>query len=175
MSFLRPEATVQLRRWAETATAGLVVATVLWAGLRLGLTGRWIGWVALAVFGAPALLWFRAAYARARLASGRAGPGFVEIDERRIVYLGPEYGGLADLDALSAVQIVTTGAGPSAPDVFWVLHHADGPPVVIPASAEGAGGLLDAFAALPGFSYERVIEAMGSTEDAAFTIWRSGG
>lgn len=173
MSFLRPEATAQVRRWAEPAVAGLVLAIIFWVGLSLGLTGRWLGWVVLAVLGPVVLMWFRAAYSRARLASTRDGPGVVEIDERRIAYLGPLNGGIADLDALSAVQIVTTGLGPFEPDIFWVLHHADGPPVVIPTSAEGADGLLDAFAALPGFSYERVIEAMGSTEDATFTIWRA--
>jgi hypothetical protein len=99
----------------------------------------------------------------------------VEIRERRIFYFGPYGGAVVDVEALSQVSIVTTDRGPAEDDAFWLLDHDDGPEVLIPNAASGAAGLLDAFAALPGFSYAKVVEAMGSSRNASFTIWRRSG
>ena len=175
MSFIRPEAARALRRWAEPAAALTALGVILWTGAAHLLVGRWTGWVALLLFAPLAAFWTYSAYARARLAAGVDGPGYVEIRERRILYFGPYGGAVVDIEALSAVSIVTTDRGPAEDDAFWLLDHDDGPEVMIPNAAKGAEGLLDAFSALPGFSYTKVIEAMGSTRNASFTIWRRTG
>ncbi|MFQ5624183.1 MAG: hypothetical protein ACE5FS_12415 [Paracoccaceae bacterium] len=172
MSFLRPEAVASLRRWAETAAAACAATLVLWTGLHLLSAGSWLGWVVLAAFGPVAAVWLKMAWTRARIATRREGPGIVVIDERRIGYLGPQSGGFADLESLTSVDLIGTGMAAAGNGRFWVLYHRDGPPVYVPVTAEGADGLVDAFAALPGFSLERVLEAMAGGDSGAVTIWR---
>ena len=172
MTFIRPEAARLLSRWSGVALWLAALALILWIGGSVAMRGSWLGWAALVLF-APVAAWFAcSAYARARLAAGVEGPGYLEVRERRIFYFGPYGGSVVDLDALSAVAIVTTDRGPAEDDAFWLLDHDDGPEVLIPNAAKGAEGLIDAFAALPGFSYARAVEAMGSTRNASFTIWR---
>lgn len=172
MSFIRPGAQRVLSRWAGTAGGLAALAVILWAGLSNILHGGLWGWAALVLFAPPAAFWTWGAYARARLSSDVNGPGYVEIRERRILYFGPYGGSVVDIEALSRVSIVTTDRGPAEDDAIWLLDHDDGPEVLIPNAAAGADGLLDAFSALDGFSYARVVEAMDSTRNASFTIWR---
>ncbi len=73
--------------------------------------------------------------------------------------------------ALESVRVVTTGAGPFAPDVFWVLEGG-GAKCVVPLGASGEPALLERLQALPGFDNEAFIKAMGSAEDASFPVWR---
>ncbi len=174
MSFIRPEAQRQIARWAETAGWLAALCVILWTGGVNILAGSWWGWIALLLFAPLAAFWAWSAYARARLASRVKGPGYVEIKERRILYFGPHGGAVVDIDALWAVSILTTDRGPAEDDAFWLLDHDDGPAALIPNAAAEADELLGAFTALPGFSYARVVEAMGSTRNASFTIWRRG-
>ena len=51
---------------------------------------------------------------------------------------------------LQKVEVVTTGDGPVAPDVFWVLHGTDGG-CAVPQGATGDSQLLERLQALPGF------------------------
>jgi hypothetical protein len=73
--------------------------------------------------------------------------------------------------ALESVRVVTTGSGPFAPDVFWVLEGG-GTKCVVPLGASGEPELLERLQALPGFDNEAFIKAMGSSEDASFPVWR---
>ena len=75
---------------------------------------------------------------------------------------------------LEKVELVTTGDGPFAPDVFWVLHGTGGG-CAIPQGATGEKELLERLQGLPGFDNGAVIEAMGSTSDRRFLCWQRGG
>lgn len=75
---------------------------------------------------------------------------------------------------LAAVQIQTTDQGPFAEDVFFILVGDDSQPdCVIP---QGATGEYELFLAmqkrLAGFDNEKVIEAMQSTENKMFLVWK---
>ena len=72
---------------------------------------------------------------------------------------------------LQKVEVVTTSDGPFAPDVFWVLHGADGG-CAIPQGATGDSQLLKRLQTLPGFDNQAFIEAMSSTEDRRFLCWQ---
>jgi hypothetical protein len=74
-------------------------------------------------------------------------------------------------DDLTEVRLLTTGDGPWADDVFWVLEGGDGG-CVIPQSFV-TEAMLGRLQALPGFENERMIEAMGSTVEAEFVCWRA--
>jgi hypothetical protein len=72
---------------------------------------------------------------------------------------------------LQKVEVVTTGDGPFAPDVFWVLHGTDGG-CAVPQGATGDSQLLARLQALPGFDNNAFIEAMSSTSDRRFLCWQ---
>lgn len=71
---------------------------------------------------------------------------------------------------LQKVEVVTTGDGPFAPDVFWVLHGTNGG-CAVPQGATGDKQLLDRLQALPGFDNRSFIEAMSCTSDRRFVVW----
>ena len=72
---------------------------------------------------------------------------------------------------LQKVEVVTTGDGPFAPDVFWVLHGTDGG-CAVPQGATGDRQLLERLQTLPGFDNGSFIEAMSSTSDRRFVCWQ---
>lgn len=172
MSFVRPEISRAALRWSETAIYGGVTLLILWwltgaavdvywrVGLMLGVgfTGFWLT---------------RAAYHSASAARDRDGPGVVLIDERRITYLGPELGGFASINALEAIEVWAPDPPYYHYTYCWILRH-DGADegLVIPTNAEGAGGLIDAFSALPGFEANRALAALGADEGSVATVWR---
>ena len=173
MSFIRPEAKAVLRQWGVPAALAMLGVFLLWKGIRITARGDWVG-VVLMVLGVFACLSLIGVLERALLAwrNRRGGPGMVIIEEGRISYFGPETGAVLALDALVSVDIVTTGEGPMAEDLFWVLSDAMGQMAAIPGGAEGSGALLDTLGSLEGFSHTKVISAMSSTENARFEIWR---
>lgn len=75
---------------------------------------------------------------------------------------------------LTAVVIETTDQGPFMEDVFFILVGSDhSPGCVVPQGAAGESELFSALQTrLPGFDNERVIEAMSSTDNNSFLIWR---
>ena len=165
MSLLRAEALAALHRWrALIAAAALALGASALLG-RAALAGAPLA-MALLVLSLLVALWLgRDALARLRLAR-TGGAGVVAVAEGRIEYFGPETGGMADLDALRAVEI---GAGS-----HWLLRTDGAPPLRIPLAAEGAAALLDAFAALPGFSAERAAAAV-ARPGAHVIVWRRTG
>ena len=72
---------------------------------------------------------------------------------------------------LQKVEVVTTGDGPFAPDVFWVLHGTSGG-CAVPQGATGDKELLERLQALPGFDNQAFIEAMSSASDRSFLCWQ---
>ncbi|MGA8279141.1 MAG: hypothetical protein WB784_13280 [Rhodanobacteraceae bacterium] len=76
--------------------------------------------------------------------------------------------------ALAQVAIHTTEGGPLEPDVLWCLE-SDGAKraIVFPGGASGKRELIRALnERLPAFRNEALIEAMGSTANARFVLWR---
>lgn len=175
MSFFRPEAVKALKQWGVPAGLGVVGVALIWRGWQVFADGAWTGAVLIGI-GLFACLALFGAVERAITGwrGRRGGPGMVVIEEGRISYFGPVGGGIMALDALIAVDIVTTDQGPLVDDLFWVLSDEFGKMVSIPGGARDAGQLLDALGALRGFDHLAVITAMGSTDNARFEIWRRG-
>ena len=73
---------------------------------------------------------------------------------------------------LMEVSVVTTGDGPFAEDVFFVLAGRDGSGCVVPQGAPESTPLLERLQRLPGFDNETLIRAMSSTRDTSFVCWR---
>jgi hypothetical protein len=165
MAFLRPEAALLLRRWRETAiytlaTVGLLIWLWDWP-----LTLTWAAF--LGVIALLGLALTRAALLTALSAQDKDGPGVVMIDERRIVFLGPEGGGFASINEISAISV---GAAPGLPPTWtlWAGHE----PLIIPAAAKGAEGIVDALSALPGFQAAKAVSALSG--HSIEIIWRRG-
>ncbi len=164
MSLIRPELRRALRHWREAIFAGVAVLAGLWILLLGGWLLQGVGGV-IALAGA-AYLWV--AVRRARFRSGRGGPGVVQIDEGRIGYFGPFHGGSVSLGALTAIRLVTDDAGRAR----WYLHNSEGTTLLIPANAEGARLLFDAFAALPGVDAARLVAISRDTSAGDRLVWR---
>ncbi len=75
-------------------------------------------------------------------------------------------------DDVQEVAVLTTGDGPFAEDVFFVLAGRGGTGCIVPQGAPESTQLLERLQRLPGFDNEAVIRAMSSTEDAIFVCWR---
>lgn len=165
-SFFRPEALAAVARWREVIVAAVVIALGLWIAAKPGgmiVTG--FGYVLIGL-GAVAMV---PAVRRARFITGGDGPGVVQVDERRILFMGPETGGAMALDDLSVLSVRRTRDGKSA----WVLAD-DTQLLVIPVDASGADALFDAFAALPGLDIDRLIAAVQSRTEGSQRLWARG-
>ena len=77
-------------------------------------------------------------------------------------------------DDLQQIAIMTTGEGPIADDVFFMLHGKQSG-CAVPQSADGADALLARLQQLPGFNNAAVVEAMSATTDATFVCWKRSG
>ena len=110
---------------------------------------------------------------RARLPERQGGVGVVEVDERRITYLGPLGGGALSINDLSRIKVRTTGLGPAAADFYWEFTDRAGQRLTIPGNAENAGALFDALTALPGADYEAVIRASKSKSETEHLVWEN--
>jgi hypothetical protein len=79
---------------------------------------------------------------------------------------------LAKLD-LTGVIIETNDSGPWGADVWWLLFGADDRvAVAYPQGATGEDAMLAYLMSLPGFDNEKMTEAMRSTDNAVFPVWR---
>ena len=97
----------------------------------------------------------------ARVVTDKAGLRFVRVSG------GQE---LIGWDEISRVLIRTTDKGPFDDDVFFVLETTRGS-LVIPQPARGCAELLRELQKLPGFDNNRVIAAMGCTDNREFLCW----
>lgn len=175
MSFLRPGARRALARWGETAIYALVTAAALWwivADSALAGPWRWgiAGFVLIA-----GLLLSRSAALSALGRREASAPGVVNVDERRVAYLGPHQGGFVSLDELQAIEIWSADDAHFRHEAEWVLRGPAGESaLIVPVSALGAERLIDAFAALPGFAPARAFAALAAPPGVTVTIWRRG-
>lgn len=165
MSFLRPEAVATLLRWREVAAAAGVLALGLWVA-------SWGGWFWQAVglgLAAVAVAFAVQAGRRLRFSGAVGAPGIVEVVERRITYFGPTFGGAVSLDDLAELRLVARG-GVRA----WGLRQADGQALIVPAAAQGAEAMFDAFSVLPGLSPADLLRAL-QIRDGEQVVWRRAG
>ena len=98
----------------------------------------------------------------------------VEASDDRIAAVDPD-GQLATIamSDLGRVFIETNDSGPFGEDVWWLLlGRNERVAVRFPQSADGEHAAVEALLKLPGFNYEQMITAMGSTEHAFFPVWR---
>lgn len=176
MSFIRPELRRGLLTWAETAIyLGLTFGALWWLLAQSGLTGPW-RWGLAAFVCAVGLTLARSAALAALSKRGERAPGVVSIDERRIAYFGPEAGGIVSLEELSAIDIMAEDPSIRRHEAEWALRAGAGEAaLIIPVSAAGADGLIDAFAALPGFAPTRALAALAAAPGSSHAIWRRDG
>jgi hypothetical protein len=74
---------------------------------------------------------------------------------------------------LRVVIIETNDLGPFAPDLFWILLGENKTGCVFPQGATGEQEILEEMQKrLKGFNNENIIEAMGSTNNNKFLIWK---
>jgi hypothetical protein len=148
---VRAEVALLLARWREVIAAAA-----------LALVGLWIAWLGgyllLPVGGAVtalAVVLGVAAFRRQRFAQGVAAPGWVEVDEGQVGYLGPAFGGYVALPDLVEIRLLTMRGRR-----LWRLKQADGQVLLIPVDAAGAERLFDAFASLPGLGSADLLAAL---------------
>lgn len=156
---IRPELKALAWRWREV----LFAAALMLLGLYWGLLSSGILWVmgwGLLLLG---LGFAYAGYQRLRFRTGVEGPGVVTLDERRVIYMGPDDGGVADLDLM--VQLDLT------PAPAWRIIDATGASLDIPTGAEGADQLFDVFTALPGLNTDYMLGLMSQPRRGAMTVW----
>jgi hypothetical protein len=104
----------------------------------------------------------------------KAPLGCVELTEDIITYHHPD-GELQKvvLSNLTEVGILTTDEGPFVEDVFFMLiGESTERGCAIPQGATGVNTLLERLQSLQGFDNEKLIEAMGSTSNNKFVVWK---
>ncbi len=171
MSFVRPEAAGAIRRWTEPAAAAGLVLLTGWFGIRWTGQGSALGWIALAA-AALALFWLRAALLGALAARPVTGAGLVVLREGEVGYMGPQRGGVLELDGLVRVEIYLVAPGY---DPVWRLVGPEGASLTIPATAEGAGHLPEALTVLPGFSDMTAVGVLQRDRPGRQVIWERPG
>jgi len=174
LAVIRAAARGWLARWRDALIgAGLAAGGVALFG-RAALSGAPVPLVLLALSLAFGVWLARDGWLRARLEGdtrlGGGGPGVASVREGEIDYFGPFSGGVVDLDALESVVLSVRPGG-----AVWLLRAPGAAALAIPATAEGADALLDAFAALPGFDRARVARALDAAIGADVIVWRRGG
>lgn len=159
LSGIRPEVRDFFWRWREVFAALALSAIGIWWGLASFGIVQWLGW-GLAGLGIGLAI---SAAQRVRFRSDGDGPGVVTLDERRVTYLGPLDGGVADLDLM--VQLDLT------PAPAWRIINADGHFVDIPTNALGVEALFDVFSALPGIKTEYMLSILAQPRRGQMTVW----
>lgn len=156
---IRPEIKAAMWRGREViASLALAGVGIWWGTVSFGIV-QMLGW-AMAVLGIGLAV---VAAQKLRFTSDGEGPGVVTLDERRVTYLGPVDGGVADLDLM--VQLDLT------PAPAWRLINKDGHHIDIPTNAMGVEALFDVFAALPGMKTEYMLSILSKERPAQMTVW----
>ncbi|MGJ8544224.1 MAG: hypothetical protein ACSHWZ_02190 [Sulfitobacter sp.] len=159
--FFRPEARAALWRWREVLAGGGAAALGLWwiaAGRLLVLPGYGM----LALGAALVVIGIQ----RARFRGPGGGVGTVQVDEGQVIYFGPLSGGAVALAELERLSL----DGRQLP-AHWRLEQAGQAPLMIPVNADGAEGLFDAFASLPGLRTQAMLAELQRDARQAIVIW----
>lgn len=163
MSFLRPELREAAWRWREALAGGAVVLFGLWWTAITSALMTWVG-VGIVILGGVLAV---NGIQRGRFRRRGSGPGLVRVTEAQIAYLGPLTGGVIALDLIEAVALDPTGK-----PLHWVLIGRDGLHLHIPVTAAGSEALLDAFAQLPGFRTEPMLDRLANPGRTPGMVWR---
>lgn len=76
-----------------------------------------------------------------------------------------------NLADINEIGIVTTDEGPYLPDV-WMVLMGEKSGCSLPQGAPKFDDVYDIVSKFEGFDYDEVINAMGSADNASFTIWK---
>jgi len=123
--------------------------------------------------------WFRKVLARVQPKTGLYPESrwHVGLDEETIGITDGDGGSRSlALRDLSGVVIETNDSGPWGADLWWLFFGVDDRlACAFPQGATGEQALIDHLMGLPGFDHGAMIQAMGSTENAVFPVWRKPG
>lgn len=161
MSFIRPEAQKAMMQWREALLGAAILVLGLWWSSGSGI----LQWVGVVVVLAGAVLIYTGVQ-RGRFRAGKGGPGVVTVDEGEISYFGPLSGGVVSISDVALVMLDPTQDPP-----VWVLQQPRQADIAIPVNAEGAEGLFDAFAQLPGIRTEYMLASLKSDAGQPVVIW----
>lgn len=156
---IRPEIKDGVWRWREVIAAMIFAGLGMWFAFSAFGIMEWIGWAIFALGIAMAV----SAAQKVRFQARDDGPGVVTLDERRVTYLGPLDGGVAELDLM--VQLDLT------PAPAWRLINGDGTYIDIPTNAKGVDVLFDVFIALPGIKTEYMLSVLNGAKPGKMTVW----
>ena len=160
--FIRPEAVAFVRRWREALISVVIAFFGLWVGISPGPVVAVLGYV-IAAIGAVLLF---LALRRIRFSRAGDGPGIVTLDEGRIAYLGPYYGGTLAIQDMSRLALRRADDG----KFYWVLAHPEGV-LVVPTNAAGADVLFDAFTTLPNLNMAYLLRSLDAKTPGTITLW----
>ena len=161
---IRPEARAQIYRYREVIVGTVASVFGLWLFFFPGVVLPTIGLLILGAGVVQIVLGIR----RLRFGGGGDAPGTVRVDEARVAYFGPLTGGFADLDLVTEIAVDHR----HHPGAHWSLRAPGHDALLIPAQADNAEALLDAFAALPGFDASRAIAALNARANQETVVWR---
>jgi hypothetical protein len=165
MSFIRPEAAQELRRWREALVGAGLCLGGFWVALNThGLTST----AGASVLVVGTIMLFLGVQ-RARFRVGAGGAGLVQVDEGQVTYFGPRDGGTIALELLERVDLEPAGEDGAR----WLLTQAGQPPLAVPTDAAGGEALFDVFASLPGLHTERMLTELKRRPGGRVTIWKS--
>jgi hypothetical protein len=167
---IRAASAAALHRYREVIAAGAAAAGGLWLAAQGGFLPVAFG-LALSGLGA---FWAVTALRRLRFQQGIGAPGVVDVDEGQIGYLGPGIGGQAGgyvaLDDLVELRLIRVHGAR-----LWRLKQGDGQALLIPVAAAGSERLFEAFAVLPGFRTQALVEALDAGPGEDRVVWRRDG
>ena len=164
MSLIRPEAQAAIWRWREALFGLSLLLLALWWGLTAFGVLRWVAAALMLAGGLLAV----AGLQRGRFRLGNAGAGVVQVVEGQLAYFGPQAGGAVALSELAMV-LLDNRHRPSR----WVLCQPGVDDLEIPVNATGGEALFDAFAALPEFQVDVMLQQLRHPSDDTVLIWRS--
>lgn len=72
---------------------------------------------------------------------------------------------------IESIKMITTDDGPFLPDLWLALLSSDGG-CLIPQGAKGYNEVYEIVSEYSGFDFEKIIIAMGITQNAEFTVWK---
>lgn len=162
--FIRPEARAALWRWREVIVGACLLVLGIWwvtgPGHLMAIIGTCaiVSGLALGVIGIQ----------RGRFRTQQDGVGSVEVDEGQITYFGPLTGGSIAVRDVGELALLRTGV-----TSHWRLTSSDGQ-LFIPIDAQGADGLFDAFATLPGLNLRHLLKVMNDPKTQDTVIWSRG-
>ncbi len=162
MSFVRPEAREAVTRWRDVILGvGVLLLGLYWAS-GFGVL-RWVG-IAVSIAGA---LLIYTGLQRLRFDAGKGGVGIVTVDEGQITYFGPLSGGAVSVKDMTSLTLDPTSTPP-----VWTMRQPGQAELMIPVNAEGADGLFDAFATLPGIKTEYMLAQLRAQAAHPVVIWQ---